>query len=93
MPNTSIKITKITPAKAYKKSLAKLPPRLQEKAAQKIHLFQIDPSHSSLNTHKLKGKLKGLWSFGVKYHYRILFQFLSPKEILLLDIGTHDVYQ
>lgn len=71
----------------------KLPPLLQEEAKEKIELFRKNPKHSFLKAHKLKGKLKGFWSFSVNYEYRIVFQFESKKEAALLVIGTHDVYK
>lgn len=41
-------------------------------------------------THKLTGKLEGLWAFSVAYDCRIIFTYLSHDEALLIDIGGHD---
>ena len=41
-------------------------------------------------THKLTGRLEGLWAFSVSYDYRVIFKFLKEDEILLIDIVTHD---
>jgi len=43
-----------------------------------------------LKTHKLSGKLKGLWAFVVEYDCRVVFQFLEEGDVLLIDIGKHD---
>jgi len=43
-----------------------------------------------LRTHKLSGELTGMWAFSVSYDYRVVFRFISEKEVLLIDIGGHD---
>ena len=55
-----------------------------------VEIFVKDPFHPSLRTHKLTGKLEGLWAFSVSYDCRVIFKFLSKTEILLIDIGGHD---
>jgi len=54
-----------------------------------------DPFQPNLRTHKLSGKLKGLWACWVEYDCRIIFTFDndpdSNKEmIILIDLGMHD---
>lgn len=54
-----------------------------------------NPFHPGLRTHKLSGKLKGLWACWVEYDCRIIFRFESDSEIgeemiVLIDLGTHD---
>jgi addiction module RelE/StbE family toxin len=55
-----------------------------------IELFSKDPFSHRLRTHKLTGKLEGLWAFSVTYECRVIFEFLSKNEVLLIDIGGHD---
>jgi addiction module RelE/StbE family toxin len=55
-----------------------------------VEIFVKDPFQPSLRTHKLTGKLEGLWAFSVSYDCRVIFKFLSKTEILLIDIGGHD---
>jgi proteic killer suppression protein len=55
-----------------------------------MEIFSSDPFDSRLRTHKLTGQLKGLWAFTVDYDCRVVFRFLSDREILLIDIGGHD---
>src|SRR5437870_5137531 len=47
---------------------------------QILEIFIADPFNSKLKTHKLSGKLKGLWSFSVEYdgkkYYRCFFSIL-----------------
>jgi len=53
-------------------------------------LFSKNPCNPRLKTHKLVGKLDGLWAFSVGYDYRVVFRFIDAEEVLLIDIGTHD---
>ncbi len=75
--------------RAYKKvTIAN--PDLKPKIAQALETFADNPLHPSLRTHKLSGKLKGLWAFVVGYDCRVVFQFLDDQDVLLIDIGKHD---
>ncbi len=55
-----------------------------------MKLFSKDPFHKSLRTHKLTGKLDGLWAFSIDYDTRIIFSFVSDTEVMLIDFGGHD---
>lgn len=77
------------------KATIKRRPELKSKIEEKLRLLTIDPYQSSLRTHKLKGKLSGVWSCTIEYDCRIIFSFEQNKqtkeeEIFLIDIGTHD---
>jgi len=52
--------------------------------------FSQNPFDPKLRTHKLTGKLKGLWSFSVSYDCRVIFRFINDRDVLLIDIGNHD---
>jgi mRNA-degrading endonuclease YafQ of YafQ-DinJ toxin-antitoxin module len=58
----------------------------------RLELFMQDPFDTKLKTHKLSGKLKGLWSFSIEYDLRIVFFFTKdkPTKAVFVDIGTHD---
>ena len=53
-----------------------------------------NPFAPQLETHKLKGKLSGVWACRVSYDLRILFDFVKNEEqeddIFLIEMGTHD---
>lgn len=66
---------------------------LQDEVVDKIELFKKTKNHKQLKVHKLKGKLKGRYSFSVNYNIRIVFNYLSKKEVVFLAIGDHDVYK
>lgn len=80
-------------SKAFERAYKKLIKRNPEKAIvilEKILLFQSNPQHQSLTTHKLTGALSHLNAFKVEYDLRITFSWYSSTEIILEDIGTHD---
>ena len=54
--------------------------------------FIADPFDSRLRTHKLSGKLNGMWSFSLDYNLRVVFFFTGekPKRAVFVDIGNHD---
>jgi addiction module RelE/StbE family toxin len=57
----------------------------------RLEWFINNPFDSRLRTHKLSGKLNGLWSFSLSFELRIVFYFTddNPKRAILVDIGTH----
>ena len=57
---------------------------------QAMSIFSQDPFDPKLRTHKLTGKLKGLWSFSISYDCRVIFRFINDHDVLLIDIGSHD---
>lgn len=71
----------------------KLQPSLQEEVKEKISLFEENPHHPFLKTHKLKGKLQDFWSFSVNYAYRIIFVYENDETVALLVVGDHSLYQ
>ena len=77
----------------FEKSYKKLPPNIKKKAKQKEKIFRKNCFDPRLKTHKLHGKEKEVWAFSINHHYRIKFIFLSEKEVLFLDIGTHEIYK
>lgn len=80
-------------SKAFERAYKKLIKRNPEKAIlilEKILLFQNNPQHQSLTTHKLTGDLSHLNAFKVEYDLRRIFSWYSRTEITLENIGTHD---
>lgn len=66
---------------------------LKQEVREKIALFQKNPRHQSLKTHKLKGRLIGQYSFSVNYRYRIVFCYDKSDVVALFEVGDHDVYK
>ncbi|MDI6783025.1 MAG: type II toxin-antitoxin system mRNA interferase toxin, RelE/StbE family [bacterium] len=60
-----------------------------------LRLLVQDPFTPKLQTHKLKGKLAGVWACSVGYDLRIIFDFVKVEKqketaIFLIEIGSHD---
>jgi len=87
------KIESIEYSNKFLKSSTKLPKKVLNKAEEKEKIFRQNFFDSRLRTHKLSGKDKNCWAFWINNSYRIKFIFLSKKEVLFLDIGTHDIYK
>jgi len=66
---------------------------LQNEVLKSIELLKDRRNHSSLKVHKLHGPLKGSYSFSVNYKIRIIFQYISKKEAVLLTVGDHQIYK
>lgn len=70
-------------------------PSLQADVEQTLRQLAQNPFAASLESHKLKGQLAGVWACRLTYDLRILFEFVeNPKtgeqEIHLLTVGSHD---
>lgn len=79
---------------SFKKAFSK---RIKGKIAEvefwhRLEIFILDPFDLKLKTHKLSGKLRGLWSFTIENDLRVVFYFTNdkPKRAILIDIGKHD---
>jgi mRNA interferase YafQ len=76
------------------KKIVKKNPLLKEQIAEVLILLAEDPFNPSLKSHKLSGKLDGLWACSVAYDCRIIFEFSEEDVlavfILLVNVGTHD---
>jgi addiction module RelE/StbE family toxin len=75
--------------RSYKKRI-KSNAALKMKFWSKIELFLSDPFAVKLKTHKLSGKLIGLWAFSVDDDCRVIFEFVGDSKVLLVDIGKHE---
>ncbi|RKY62389.1 MAG: type II toxin-antitoxin system mRNA interferase toxin, RelE/StbE family [Candidatus Latescibacterota bacterium] len=75
--------------RAYRR-LIRSDPAMKSKVAETLKKLVDNPFHPLLRTHKLSGRLKGLWACVVEYDCRVIFQFLDDGDILLIDIGSHD---
>ncbi len=83
----------ITPSKRFQKKLRLFLtkyPHLKSKLAKIFDQLAIDPFTPNLETHKLSGELKYFYACKIDYDNRLVFE-ISPEEITLLNIGTHDM--
>ena len=66
-------------------------PDLREKFAAILRELEKDPFQPHLKYHQLRGNFKGVQAVSITYSYRITLTILvSDKEIILLDVGSHD---
>lgn len=73
---------------------AKLHPDLRAKLAAVLRDLEQDPFQPRLKLHNLQGKLAGMQAVSLTHDYRItLTVMVKEKEIILLDVGTHEVYR
>ncbi len=71
--------------------LLKRNPSLVALVGSTLQRLESDPHQPGLRLHPLRGKLEGLWSARVTPRIRVILT-IDPekKEIILLDIGSHD---
>lgn len=83
---------KIAYTGAFFKRLRKYEGDFQEVIFEKIEEFRHLENHKRLRVHKLHGKFSGCFSFSVGYKTRIVFEYISKKEVALLSVGDHEIY-
>ena len=71
----------------FLKYTSRLPREPQAKLARLTVFLRENPYHPLLHTKPLSGDMAGLYSFRITREFRVLFKFLSPDEIMLLDVG------
>ena len=66
-------------------------PDLRPRFAETLAQLTADPFQPGLRLHPLSGKLQGLQAVSLTYSYRITLTLqIAEREILLIDIGSHD---
>lgn len=76
-------------SKPFRKQHKKAPTNIQKKLIQKLNIFIIDPTHTSLNNHRLKGKYKKYYSINITGDWRALFQKVNNSTYKFYFLGTH----
>jgi len=78
----------------FLKSARKLPEVQQKKLAKLLEIVRDNPFHSRLHAKPLSGQLSGFYSFRITRDWRVIFQFLSPDKIQLIEVGHRkDIYK
>lgn len=66
-------------------------PEQRDRLASILRDLESDPFQPHLRYHPLGGTLRGFQAVSITRDYRIILRIEVPnKEIVLLDIGTHD---
>ena len=77
----------------FAREYRKLPLRIKKIAEKKEQIFRKDPFDSKLKTHKLKGNLKGFFSFSINQKYRIIFEVVDSHTVWFHSVGEHSIYK
>lgn len=64
--------------------------KLARRIEKQIQLFEENPKHPSLRTHKLSGNLEKMWSISITMSIRMVYILLDDEKALFVKIGTHD---
>jgi plasmid maintenance system killer protein len=73
----------------FVESFNALPSQLQSRAEKTIEQLAANPR---LHLEKLRGTSNS-WSVRVNRKIRITLQFISDDEVVLIDIGGHEIYR
>ncbi len=66
-------------------------PDLKPRFKRLLEAMQNDPFRTSLGLHPLSGRLSACYAASLTSSYRVTLTLLiKEKEIILLDIGSHD---
>ena len=66
---------------------------LDESISKKLEILKQNP-RKRLGAHKLKGKLKDKWSCWFRKDLRMIYEIDDKnKEIIVMAVGSHKVYQ
>lgn len=64
--------------------------QLAKRVEKQIALFQQNPKHPSLRTHKLSGSVQEIWSISITMSIRMVYLLIDENTALFVKIGTHD---
>lgn len=77
----------------FKRDYKKLSQGVRVHLKQKGQLFTENPFHPILRTHKLSGRLNGLWSFSIDIRHRVIFEIVDSTKVLFHRVGDHSIYR
>lgn len=77
----------------FEREYKKLPKRIKELAEEKEDVFRKNPFNEKLETHKLHGRLHGLWAFWIDHKNRVIFEFAEKDVVWFHSVGDHSVYK
>ncbi len=76
----------------FQKAFKRLHKNIKELSVKQDQAFRVNPYHSKLGLHALKGPLEGYHAYSINKDYSIVFRFITPQEVIYYDIGTHSIY-
>jgi mRNA-degrading endonuclease RelE of RelBE toxin-antitoxin system len=82
---------KIERTKTFAKQYGKLPKKIRDKVDKQLDFLIENPQHPSLSSKKMVNS--EYWECRVDYHYRIVFRWQDDTLIILMFVGTHQIYR
>lgn len=76
-------------SKKFKKQYKKLPKNIQKKFYKNLVIFIKNHKDRQLQTHKLHGKLNGLYSINITGDIRAIFDEITLDKVEFVAIGSH----
>ncbi len=73
----------------FDKQFRKQPLKIKIEFENRVEIFIENVNAPILNTHKLSGKLKDLWSFNISGNIRVVFDKNQESIIIFIAIGSH----
>jgi len=64
--------------------------KLANRIEKQIALFEENPKHPSLRTHKLSGTIDNMWSISITMSIRMVYVLLDQGSVIFVKIGLHD---
>ena len=87
-------MVKVSFKKGFQKSVSVLSGKQKEKLSELVVLLSENPFHPKLHSKPLSGNLLGLFSFRITREWRVMFKFISPREILVIKVRHRkDIYK
>ncbi|QOL25143.1 plasmid stabilization protein [Thalassotalea sp. LPB0316] len=88
-----LKIIRPLSYKKREKKFFKKHPELINQYTKALQLLSLDIKHPSLRLHEIKNK--GGHSISINMQYRVLLtlEFLENGDVILIDVGDHDIYR
>ena len=73
------------------KKILRKHPDLRDRLCRLIDDLRDDPFQPHLRLHALGGKLEGIFAASISHSFRLTLSLkVTDKEIILLDVGSHD---
>jgi superfamily I DNA/RNA helicase/mRNA-degrading endonuclease YafQ of YafQ-DinJ toxin-antitoxin module len=74
----------------FEQSFSRLIPSMRDIIRRKIHLLAENPSHPSLNTHRLHSAKANIWDCYISESMRLLYE-IKESNLQLWDVGSHSL--
>jgi mRNA interferase RelE/StbE len=93
LPGGPMQPFRVVKTRDYQKAYQQLSPRLQNLVDSKVQLLLQNPTHPSLQTHRLRVvKAKNIWNCYISMNKRLIYQYTN-KMIYLWDVGEHAIVE